>query len=143
MTRDEAVALIRPFLPTNPTHPSTHVSIPLEALKKVLADLDEAIKVGDVVCAAQAFRASPEEEERIEREAKRAAEKRLFEVIYGRMYSDIEGLQIEVQNMVQGQWEYPRHLDELGCNWGCIRRILAEVKQSLREMRKYDMEERP
>jgi hypothetical protein len=52
MTRDEAIAKIRPFLPTNPTHPSTHVSIPLEALKKVLADLDEAIEVGEMLWLA-------------------------------------------------------------------------------------------
>ena len=38
MTRAEAIALIRPFMPTNPTHPSTHVSIPLEALKVLLKD---------------------------------------------------------------------------------------------------------
>jgi hypothetical protein len=43
MTRDEAIAKIRPFLPTNPTHPSTHVSIPLEALKVLLAEAANCI----------------------------------------------------------------------------------------------------
>ena len=36
MTREEALAAIKPFLPTNPTHPATHVSVPLEALKVLI-----------------------------------------------------------------------------------------------------------
>ena len=49
MTRDEAVAAIKPLLPTNPAPDHTHISVPYGALKKVLADLDEAIIVGDLL----------------------------------------------------------------------------------------------
>ena len=97
----------------------------------------------DVLCAAQGFRSSDEEEAEFEWAKKREEEQQLFRVVYGRVFNDLENLQIEVQHAVESGWAYPPDLDALGCNWGHLQRILTGVKDCVANMRKYDLEYRP
>ena len=86
---------------------------------------------------------SDEEEAEFKRAKKREEERQLFRVVYGRVFNDLENLQIEVQHAIKSGREYPHRLDELGCDWSRIRKMLANVKDCVANMRRYDLEERP